>query len=216
MSGPGPPGGETLARATVARPAIPPTAAPPTAAEPTEARPLEPPTEARPAEAGLTGRAEPTEARPLEPFPTEARPAGAPPAAGGTGTDARPEPARPTEAEPDGGGLIGGAMPGRGTEAPPRATEAEPDTEARPLDPAARGVGVARPLGVAPSCPEDHPVPRLSAPGRRYASSAPGPGSPSEPGIRARPCGELGSPYEFILHTLPVAVGREHATTGLP
>jgi hypothetical protein len=36
------------------------------------------------------------------------------------------------------------------------------------------------------------------------------------PGIWARPREELGSPYEFIPHTLPVAVGRDRAATGLP
>ncbi|MGV9210407.1 hypothetical protein ACTFTM_00925 [Micromonospora sp. RB23] len=124
------------------------------------------------------------------------------PGAGDTGTEARPlRPgvAEPTDADP-------AAAPGGGT-------EAEPPTDARP--PAALGVTEARPGGAAGSG-EDQPPARESPPGLRYASSAPGPGSPSGPGYWARPRAELGSPYEFILHTLPVAVGRDSAATGLP
>ncbi|MET8255317.1 hypothetical protein ABZU46_28920, partial [Micromonospora sp. NPDC005197] len=143
--------------------------------------------------AGDTG----TEAR-----PAPARPA-ATPGAGDTGTEARPlRPgvAEPTDADP--------------AAAPPRGgTAAEPPTDARP--PAAGGVTEARPGGAAGS-EADQPPARESPPGRRYASSAPGPGSPFGPGYWARPRAELGSPYEFILHTLPVAVERDCAATGLP
>ncbi|MGC5018857.1 hypothetical protein [Micromonospora sp. DT47] len=127
-----------------------------------------------------------TEAR-----PAPARPAAAPGAAGETGTEARPAPARPAEADP--------AAPvprGGGTAA-----------EARPVGAAPCGPTEARPADAAP---------RASPVGRRYASSAPGPGPPFEPGTWPRPRGELGSPYEFIPHTLPVAVGRSGAATGLP
>ncbi|WP_243710417.1 hypothetical protein [Micromonospora sp. KC213] len=84
----------------------------------------------------------------------------------------------------------------------------ETGTEARPA-PAAPGwrggTGAdARPAGVPPPEPTE----------ARPEEAAPE--LPFEPGTWARARGELGSPYEFIPHTLPVAVGRGGATTGLP
>ncbi|MFD6717650.1 hypothetical protein ACFWDB_27510, partial [Micromonospora chalcea] len=84
-----------------------------------------------------------------------------------TGTEARPpEPARPTEAEPDAG----------------RGAGAAPPTEARPPEP--YGVAEAR-AEALPSGEPDQPFPP------RLQSE---PGSPSGPGIWARPREELGSP----------------------
>ncbi|MFD1325644.1 hypothetical protein ACFQ4H_31640, partial [Micromonospora sonneratiae] len=130
------------------------------------------------------------------------------------GTTARPTRARPAE-PPEAGP----------TEAEP--TEALPTfalpTEARPLDPgvdpggpeAARPPPPERPAG-APSSVDCQWEAEAAGPRPWYGSSAAGPWSPLEPGIRALPRGELGSPYEFIRHTLPVAVARASDTTGLP
>lgn len=84
---------------------------------------------------------------------------------------------------------------------PADAAEAEA-TEALPTD--------ARPLGDTERGGLDSAYPAL------VPSPDQPPSGPGAPGIWARPRAELGSPYEFIRHTLPVAVVRGCDTTGLP
>ncbi|SCG48012.1 hypothetical protein GA0070560_105198 [Micromonospora halophytica] len=98
-------------------------------------------------------------------------------------------------------------MPARPPGAGDTGTEARPEparpTEAVPAAPGWRGGtdAEARPVGAPPEPTEARPA---------------GAGPSFEPGTWARARGELGSPYEFIPHTLPVAVGRGGAATGLP
>lgn len=158
-----------------------------------------------PPELGASGTAAlPTPARP----PTRARPEDAEP------TEAEPTDAEPTEAEPE-AGETGAARP----TPPARPPGVARPVEARPLTLARAEAAGARPPFAAHPSPSRAAERRLGAwsshDGRWYGSSA-APWSPFAPGPEPQPRAELGSPYGFIRHTLPVAVQGVSAPTGLP